>query len=106
MRSLLGPYPNATSLSRLHGRSNTVICHDTCQSSQGVSVNIVNLARVGPASYRQTDNLDKNIFCFVLHFETSSVITHCKSVTKVTMPNSLKGGHYVGKLLQGGTPPL
>ena len=31
----------------LHGRSNTVICHNTRQSSQGISVTTVNLVRVG-----------------------------------------------------------
>ena len=44
------------------------------------------------ASYRRIDDLDKNSFYFVLHFETSSVIAHRKAVTKVTTLNSLKGG--------------
>ena len=35
------------------------------------------------ASYRRIDDLDKNSFYFVLHSETSSVIT---------TPNSLRGG--------------
>ena len=78
------------------GGSNTAICQDTRQSSRGISVTIVNFVHVGPASYRQNDDLDKNSFYFVLHFDTSSVITHCKSGhkgrVKVTMPNSSKGG--------------
>ena len=50
LRSLLRPclYPNATSPTRLHGGSNTAICHNTCQLSQGVSATIVDLVRVGP----------------------------------------------------------
>ena len=39
------------------------------------SLAIVDLVRVGAdecASYRQTDDLDKNSFYFVLHFEISS----------------------------------
>ena len=53
----------------------------TRQLSQGVSVAVVDLVRVGPdrwAFYRQSDDLDKNSFYFVFHFETSSVITHYK----------------------------
>ena len=52
LRSLLRPpylYPNAT---RVHGGSNTTVHHDTRQSSGGFSVTIVDLVRVGPASYR------------------------------------------------------
>ena len=84
LRSLLRPYlyPNATSPTRVHGGSNTTICHDTRQSSRGVSVTIVTLYVSGLmrwASYRRIDNLDKNSFYFILHFETSSVIAHCKS---------------------------
>ena len=94
LRSLLRPYlyPNATSSTRVHGGSNTSIRHDTRQSSRGVSVTIFDLVRVRGqmrwASYRRIDDLDKNSFYFVLHFETSSVITTAKAVTKVTMPNS------------------
>ena len=38
-------------------------------------------------SYRRIDDLDKNSFYFVLHSETSSLIT---------TPNSLKGGQCSG----------
>ena len=50
LRSLLRPYlyPNATSPTGVHGGSNTAVCHDTHQSSQGVSVAIVDLVCVGP----------------------------------------------------------
>ena len=50
LRSLLRPYlyPNATSLTRVHGGSNTTVRHNTRQSSRGVSVTIVDLVRVGP----------------------------------------------------------
>ena len=84
LRSLLRSYlyPNATSPTRVHGRINTAIHHDTRQSSWGVSVAVVDFVHVGPdrwASYRWLDDLDKNNSYFVLHFETSSVITQCKS---------------------------
>ena len=57
LRYLLRPYlyPNATSPTRMHGRSNTAVCQNTHQSSQGISVAVVDLLRVGPdrwASYR------------------------------------------------------
>ena len=50
LRSLLRSYlyPNTTSPTRVHGGSNTAVCHNTCQSSQDVSVTIVDLVRVGP----------------------------------------------------------
>ena len=50
LRSLLRPHlnPNATSPTRVHGGSNISFRHDTCQSSRGVSVTIVDLVRVGP----------------------------------------------------------
>ena len=41
-------YPNATSPTRVHGGSNTAICHNTRQSSQGVSVTVVDLVHVEP----------------------------------------------------------
>ena len=46
LRSYL--YTNATSPTRVHGGSNTAVRHDTRQSSQGISVTIVDLVRVGP----------------------------------------------------------
>ena len=56
LRSLLRSYsyPNPTNPTRVHGRSNTAVCHDACQSSQGISVAVVDLVCVGPdwwASY-------------------------------------------------------
>ena len=65
LRSLLRPYlyPNATSPTRVHGGSDTAVCHDTCQSSWGISVTIVDLVSVGTAC-RRIDNLDKNSFYF------------------------------------------
>ena len=51
LRSLLRSYlyPNAAaSPTRVHGGSNTAVRHNTCQSSQGVSVTIVDLVCVGP----------------------------------------------------------
>ena len=50
LRSHLRSYlnSNATSPTRVHGRSNTAILYDTHQSSRGVSVTIVNLVCVGP----------------------------------------------------------
>ena len=41
-------YPNATSLTKAPGGSNTSIRHDTHQSSQGVSVTVANLVHVEP----------------------------------------------------------
>ena len=52
LRSLLRPYlyPNAASPTRVHGGSNTTARHNTHQLSQGISVTIVDLVHVGPAS--------------------------------------------------------
>ena len=74
-------YPNVTSPTRVHGGSNR---HDALhQLSRAISVTIVDLVRVEPDDlYRRIDDLDKNRFYFVLHFETSSVIDHCKSSHK------------------------
>ena len=85
LRSLLRPYlyPNATSPTRVHGESNTSVRHDTRQSSRGVYSRPYVAGLMRWASYRRIDDLDKNSFYFVLHSETSSVIT---------TPNSLKGG--------------
>ena len=43
-------------------------------------------------SYRRIDDLDKNSFYFVPHFETSSVITHCKSSQKGHHAEQFEGG--------------
>ena len=90
---------------RVLGGSNTAIHHDTRQSSRGISVTKVDFVHVGPASYRQIDDLDKNSFYFVVHFETSLLISHCKSShkghEKVTTPNSLKGGTTQQNLFKG-----
>ena len=50
LRSLLRPclFPNATSLTRIHGGSTTAVHYNTCQPSQGVSVTRVDLVHVGP----------------------------------------------------------
>ena len=107
LKSLLRPYlnPNTTSQTRVHGGSNTAVHHNTCQSSRGVSLTI---GCVGPASYRQSDNLDKNSFYFVLHFKTSSVITRCKSNHKGHHAywTARRGAPYVAKSHQGGHVPL
>ena len=69
------------SLVQLEYMAGVISPFTTRQLSQGVSVAVVDLVRVGPdrwASYRQSDDLDKNSFYFVFHFETSSVITHYK----------------------------
>ena len=52
LRLLLRPYlyPNATSPTRVHGGSNTIVRHNTRQLSQGILVTIFNLVRIGPAS--------------------------------------------------------
>ena len=52
-------YPNVTSSTRVHGRSNTAIHHDTCRSSLGI---IVDLGLMRWASYRRIDKLDENSF--------------------------------------------
>ena len=108
LRSLLRPYlyPNATSPTRVHGRSNTAICQDTRQSSRGISVTIVGLLHVGPASYRRIDDMDINSFYFVLYFETSSVITRCHKGHQPRDELGEGGGHYVAKSLQGGACAL
>ena len=50
----------------------------------------------GGVSYRWIDDLDKNSFYFVLHFELVQWSLTAKAVTVVTTPNSLKGagGNY------------
>ena len=50
LRSLLRSYSytNTNSPTRVHGGSNTAVRHDTRQSSQGISVTIVDLVHGGP----------------------------------------------------------
>ena len=94
LRSLPRPYlyPNATSPTRVHGG----VYYYTRQLSRAISVTIVDLVHVGPASYRWIDDLDKNSLKLVQWPVTA------KAVTNVTTPNSLKVGE--GDMLL--VPPL